>query len=69
MNLYYTTLSYTDDLFDQWRAAEVGAVVMFDYRGRPFWRFDSKEQYQRYMMLNAKRKEFEERRRAVGQGS
>ena len=64
MSRYFTTLSFTEDPFDQWRAAEVGAVVVMGANGRPFWRFDSKEQFQRYMELNSKRQEWEERRKA-----
>jgi len=63
------TIAFTDDPFDQWRAAEVGAVIGFDRRGRPEIQFHKYEQFRRYVELNAKRKEFEERRRAVGQGS
>jgi len=54
---------FSNDPFDQWRAAQVGAVIGFDRRGNPEFRFQTWDQYRRYMELNTKREEFEERRK------
>ena len=56
-------LRFTNDAFDQWRASEVGALIGFNRRGEPEYQFETWEQYQNYLALNAKRKEFEERRK------
>jgi len=61
--MWKMTIPFTEDHFDQWRASEVKAAIMFK-SGKPVWVFHTKKQFQRYMELNSKRQEWEERRNA-----
>ena len=54
---------FSNDPFDQWRAAKVGATIGFDKHGKAEFRFQTWDQYRKYMELNTKREEFEERRK------
>ncbi|MED2978360.1 hypothetical protein P4284_16855 [Bacillus swezeyi] len=49
-------ISYSNDRFDQWRLGKAGGSISFTKDGLPVFRFENKDQYERYLKLNACRK-------------
>lgn len=52
------TFQVRNDPFDQWRASEVGATIGFDSRGVAHYQFKTRDQYMRFLELNALRRDF-----------
>lgn len=48
-------ISFSHDRFDQWRLSQAGGYIHIKPNGQAVFRFDSFEQYQEYLRLNAKR--------------
>lgn len=52
------TIGYSSNRFDQWRLTESGGSISFDRNGQAVFRFPSWENYQQYLRLNERRKDF-----------
>ncbi|MFN2745811.1 MULTISPECIES: hypothetical protein [Bacillus] len=44
-------IPYSNDRFDQWRLGEAGGSISFTKDGTPVFQFETKDQYERYVML------------------
>ncbi|MFB4164781.1 hypothetical protein ACE1TI_13365 [Alteribacillus sp. JSM 102045] len=51
----YRELTASNDSFDIWRLGQAGGKIAYSKTGKPFFRFDTKEQFQKYMELNSRR--------------
>ena len=45
----------TNDQFDMWRLGQAGGKIHFTNSGKVVFRFDTKQQYEKYLELNNQR--------------
>lgn len=48
-------ISFSRDPFDQKRLQKAGGTITIKANGTPVFRFESKEQYEKYLALNSER--------------
>ncbi|WP_199426826.1 hypothetical protein [Thermaerobacillus caldiproteolyticus] len=55
-------ISFSSDPFDQWRLSQVGGQITFNKSDKPVFRFNDKQQYDKYLKLNEHRQNFMKRK-------